>query len=224
MLVQIPEILSADEVARVRGRLRAEDFVDGRRTAAGATREVKSNLELRRSDDVFAEPVALVRKALSRSGIFGAAAAPKTMSTPIFNLYQTGMRYGDHVDNAIMGPEESRFRVDLSFTLFLSGQDEYDGGELVIKTGYGRHVVKLPAGHLALYPTYFYHEVVPVTRGARWACVGWLQSMVRDPIKRELLFDLAVLAQTMTQRGAGAVELELLEKVRKNLLRQWAET
>jgi PKHD-type hydroxylase len=224
MLVQIPDILTADEVASLRARLRPEDFVDGRLTAAGPASRVKANLELRRSDDVFAEPVATVRRALARSGTFGAAAAPKTMSTPIFNLYQTGMRYGDHVDNAIMGPEDARFRVDLSFTLFLSDPGEYDGGELVIKTGYGRHVIKLPAGHLALYPTYFYHEVTPVTRGARWACVSWLQSMVREPTRRELLFDLAVLAQAMTKGGAGAAELELLEKVRKNLLRHWAET
>jgi PKHD-type hydroxylase len=224
MLLQIPNALSADEIQLLRGMLRAEDFVDGRLAAGTVAAPVKTDLELRRQSDAKAEPVAMVRRALARSGIPGAAAAPKTMATPIFNLYRVGMRYGDHVDNAILGTEDSRIRVDLSFTLFLSEPGEYDGGELVIKTGYGPQVVKAPAGHLALYPTCFYHEVTPVTRGERRACVSWVQSMVRDSAKREVLFELAILGEALNRHGVRLPELALLDEARKNLLRQWAET
>jgi PKHD-type hydroxylase len=170
-----------------------------------------------------------VLRALARNPVFTTAAAPRRVLPPRFNLYKQGMYYGDHVDNALMGGRlgeaDDPVRVDMSFTLFVSAPQDYEGGELIISTGFGRHPFKLPAGHMILYPTYYFHRVAPVTRGERLACVSWLQSMVRDLTQREILLDLAILGQALTSTAPPKdTDLDLLDKIRKNLLRMWAES
>lgn len=228
MLVVIPDVLTREEIARIHAALKPEHFLDGRLTSGGRAAKVKSNLQTDVKSEVGRDIQDMVLAALLRNSNFVTVAAPKRILPVRFNLYKQGMYYGDHVDNAIMGGrpgEPEALRVDMSFTLFISPPESYDGGELVIKTGYGRHPFKLPPGHLVVYPTYFHHEVTPVTRGERLACVSWLQSMVRDATKREILLDLAVVSHAFASPAPGARETanDLLDKVRKNLLRLWAE-
>jgi PKHD-type hydroxylase len=230
MLVIIPDILSQAELQTINAKLRSDHFLDGRLTAGPKTAKIKANLQTDVKNDATRELQDMILAALMRHSTFVTVAAPKRILPVRFNLYKQGMYYGDHVDNAIMGGvpgEPDRVRVDLSFTLFISPPESYDGGELIIKSGYGRQAFKLPAGQLVVYPTYFYHEVTPVTRGERLACVSWLQSMIRSPMQRELILDLSIAAQAIASAGrdpnARAAAADLIDKVQKNLLRMWIE-
>ena len=162
MLVVIPDVLTQPELQAIRTKLRAEDFRDGRLTAGARNAAVKANLQTDFKDDTMRELQDMVLAALMRHSTFVTVAAPKRILPIRFNLYKQGMHYGDHVDNAVMGgtpSEPDTVRVDLSFTLFISPPESYDGGELIIKSGYGRHPFKLPAGQMVVYPTYYFHEV-----------------------------------------------------------------
>jgi PKHD-type hydroxylase len=226
MLVVIPDILTAAEIKQIRDQLQPEDFVEGALTAGGRAKEAKKNLQTDRRSDRMSGIQRTILAALDRNSIFKTVAVPLKIIPPRFNLYKVGMYYGDHVDNAIMGDADDPVRVDCSFTLFMNDPSEYDGGELLIKSSSGLSTFKLPPGHLVVYPTYSFHEVKPVTRGERLACISWLQSMVRDPTKREILLDLAVTSQMLETAGQQAIRpaLNALDKVRKNLLRQWLES
>lgn len=225
MFVVIPDVLTPAQIAAIRANLSDDDFIDGKKTAGGRARDIKNNLQTDRKSDRMQEAQRIILAALAKNSTFQAVAAPAKIIPPRFNLYREGMYYGDHVDNAIMGDAEDKLRVDMSFTLFMNDPSEYDGGDLVIRTSIGSKSYKLPAGHLVTYPTYYFHEVQPVTRGERLACISWMQSMIRDPIKREIMLDLAIASSLVEARDPRATleALNTLDKVRKNLLRQWVE-
>ncbi len=226
MLVVIPDVLSPAQVKQIRDQLQPEDFLDGTLTAGGRAKDVKKNLQTDRKSDRMGEIQKTILAALNANSVFRTVAAPRKIVPPRFNLYKPGMYYGDHVDNALMGDADDPIRVDCSFTLFMNDPSEYDGGELLIKSAYGLSNFKLPAGHMVTYPTYSFHEVRPVTRGERLACISWLQSMIRDPTRREIMLDLAMASQLIEagQPAATRTALDTLDKVRKNLLRQWVES
>ncbi|HEX6958279.1 MAG TPA: Fe2+-dependent dioxygenase [Ferrovibrio sp.] len=225
MFVVIPDILTREELAKLRAGLGPDDFLDGRLTAAGRARDVKHNLQTDRKSPRMTQAQDLILAALARNSTFQTVAAPKRILPPRFNLYREGMYYGDHVDNAIMGGQDDKIRVDMSFTIFMNDPSEYDGGELVIKTSLGSNSYKLPAGHMIVYPTYYFHEVKPVLRGERLACVTWLQSMIRNEVQREIILELAMISNMIqqTDRRAIVAAQDMLDKVRKNLLRQWID-
>lgn len=226
MLLHIPDILSPEQVAQFRTRLDGADWADGRVTAGYQSSQAKNNGQLRESDPLARELGAIVKNAVLNNPTFFAAALPEHVYPPLFNRYGEGQHFGFHVDNAIRYDRTREpalaVRTDLSATLFLAAPDEYDGGELVIEDTFGTHEVKLPAGHLVLYPGSSLHEVRPVTRGARVACFFWMQSLVRSPGQRRLLFDMDVAIQQLTATGADAKALLGLTGVYHNLLRQWA--
>lgn len=226
MLVVVPDVLTPLEIKEICDGLEPGDFLDGRMTAGGAASAVKHNLQTDRRNARLARLQGLVLSALERSELFKTVAAPRSVIPPRFNLYRDGMHYGDHVDNAIMGDAGAPVRVDCSFTLFLTKPEDYDGGELVIRSSYGAAAFKLPPGHLVVYPTYFQHEVTPVTRGTRLACISWLQSLIRDPAKREVVLDLALANDRILAARPGSLEeaQRFLDRARKNLLRIWIET
>jgi PKHD-type hydroxylase len=163
--------------------------------------------------------------ALEQNPLFVSAALPARVFPALFNRYQGGQSFGTHVDNAIrqVTGTPHRIRTDLSATLFFTAPNEYDGGELVVEDTYGAHQVKLPAGHLILYPSASLHHVRPVTRGARIASFFWIQSMVRDDGKRTLLFDLDVAIQRLANGGGENPVAVQLTGVYHNLLRRWAD-
>jgi len=225
MIVQIPDVLGAAQVREMRGRLEAAEWIDGLATAGHQGARVKRNRQLPEGSAVALEMGDIIVAALERHPLFISAALPAWVYPPMFNRYEGGETFGNHVDNAlrlIPGTPE-RLRTDLSATLFLAGPEEYDGGELLIEDTYGVHSVKLPAGHLILYPSTSLHRVEPVTRGARLASFFWVQSMVRDEGQRTLLFDLDTSIQRLAQTDADEAARLQLTGCYHNLLRMWAQ-
>jgi PKHD-type hydroxylase len=225
MLLSIPDVLNADEVARARQVLDAAEWVDGKVTAGPQSARAKDNAQLPEGSPAHRQLGELVLNALQRTPLFITAALPLHVFPPLFNRYQGGQSFGTHVDNSIrqVPGTHHRIRTDLSATLFFSAPEEYDGGELVIEDTYGVQRVKLPAGHLVLYPSTSLHHVRPVTRGARVCSFFWIQSMVRDDARRTLLFDLDNSIQRLDQQLPGSPISVQLTGVYHNLLRQWAE-
>src|SRR5665213_334169 len=225
MMIHIPKVLSADEVARCRAVMEKGAWIDGRVTAGHQSAKVKNNLQLPENAPEARELGNMVVEAIGRSNLFMSAVLPKQVFPPLFNRYDAGMTFGAHVDNAIRGHAVSgqRIRTDVSSTLFISAPDDYDGGELVVQDTYGEHTVKLPAGDMIVYPASSLHHVTPITRGSRIASFFWTQSMVRDESKRSLLFDLDMaIVKLGTDHGEHPSVVELTS-IYHNLLRQWAE-
>ena len=225
MLLEVPGVLTGEQVARARRLLDAADWVDGRATAGRQSARVKDNEQLPEGHPVAQELGEMVVTALQGNGLFVSAALPLRVFPPLFNRYQGGHSFGNHVDNAIrqITGTPLRIRTDLSATLFLARPDEYDGGELVVEDTYGVHSVKLPAGHMILYPSTSLHHVRPVTRGARVASFFWIQSMVRDDATRSLLFDMDTAIQRISRDVPDHPSAVQLTGVYHNLLRRWAE-
>ncbi|MEZ5894093.1 MAG: Fe2+-dependent dioxygenase [Parvularculaceae bacterium] len=227
MLLPIPDVLTAEEVAEFRRALDAANWVDGRETAGAQSRETKHNLQLPENSAVARALGDRVLDALARSSLFVSAALPLRIFPPLFNKYEAGGSFGAHVDNAIRGVPGTpiRLRTDLSATLFLAEPDSYDGGELMIETPFGVQEVKLPAGSMVLYPSTSLHRVAPVTRGARLASFFWLQSMIRSADDRAMLFDLDQSIQALAaEKGLNDQTVLSLSAVYHNLVRRLAET
>ena len=227
MLVTIPDVLSKPDVAQLRALLDAADWVDGGTTAGAQSREVKKNQQLDPTSDTAQQAGQFIIQALTQNPLFMSAALPSKILPPMFNRYEQAETFGKHIDNAIrVNPlTGERLRTDLSMTLFLSEPDTYEGGELVIEDYYGQQSVKLPAGHLVLYPSTSLHEVTPVKSGARVSAFFWLQSMIRSDLQRRTLFDLDQSIQTLASRlGASDPETVALTGIYHNLIRQWADS
>ena len=226
MMLPIPDVLDKEGVARVRSIIDAGAWADGNATSGHQSALAKQNEQLPEDSQAAKEAGRLVLDALGRSPLFIAAALPLKIFPPLFNRYQGGEAFGTHIDNAVRIHRGSEFRVrtDLSATLFLEDPDTYEGGELVVEDNLGASAVKLPAGHLLLYPASSLHRVEPVTKGARVASFFWVQSMVRDDGARTILFDLDRSVQAIAaDRGHDDPEVIRLTGVYHNLLRRWAD-
>jgi PKHD-type hydroxylase len=225
MLLQIPDVLTATQIAQAVQMLDRADWVDGRVTAGHQSARAKHNEQLPETHPVAEELGEVILTALQHHPLFIAAALPHRIFPPLFNRYAGGQSFDNHVDNAIrqLSSTGHRIRTDLSATLFLTAPEAYAGGELLIEDTYGVHSVKLPAGHLVLYPSTSLHRVEPVTSGARIASFFWIQSMVRDDGKRTLLFDLDMSIQRLHQDCPDHPSAVQLTCVYHNLLRRWAE-
>lgn len=225
MLVRIPGLLTPAEASAMRGRLEAAEWVDGNVTSGELAAQAKRNLQVPEGHPVARELGAQVLAALNRSPQFVTAALPARVFPPLFNRYDAGMRFDAHVDSAVRIAEGGgRIRTDVSSTLFLTPPENYDGGELVIEDTYGEQRVKFAAGDLVIYPAASLHRVEPITRGSRWSCFFWSQSMVRDEGQRRLLYDLDGAVQAIrAQLPPGADGVTALTGVYHNLLRRWAE-
>ncbi|MCY1023516.1 Fe2+-dependent dioxygenase [Pyxidicoccus sp. MSG2] len=225
MMVHIPNVLGAEQVAHCRAVMERAAWTDGRVTAGHQSGQVKKNLQLPEGGPEARELGALVLAGLERSALFVSAVLPQRVFPPLFNRYEPGMTFGSHVDNAIRGLPGmgGRIRTDVSATLFLSEPDSYDGGDLVVEDTYGNHAVKLPAGDLIIYPATSLHHVTPVTRGVRLASFFWVQSLVRDVSKRALLFDMDTAITQLNQEVPKSPAMVMLTGAYHNLLRQWAE-
>ena len=227
MLLQIPEVLVGEKLARCRELMRDADWADGRITAGTQSAQVKNNQQLPETSMAAREARQLVLEGLAASALFMTAALPRKIYPPLFNRYAGAANaFGNHIDNAIrtFAPTAQHVRTDVSCTLFLAEPDEYEGGELVIEDTFGSQRVKLPAGHMVLYPASSVHRVEPVTRGARLASFFWVESMVRDDAQRRLLFDLDMSVLALRQQQGETAEAVKLTGVYHNLLRMWAST
>jgi PKHD-type hydroxylase len=225
MLLSIPDVLTAEQVTRARQLLSEADWVDGRVTAGHQSARAKDNAQLPEDSSLARQLGEMILTALGQNPLFISAALPLRIFPPLFNRYGGGQSFGTHVDNAIrqITGTPHRIRTDLSATLFFSSPDDYDGGELVVEDTFGTHSVKLPAGHLILYPSTSLHHVRPVTRGARLASFFWIQSMVRDDGQRTLLFDLDSAIQRINIDNPNHPSAVQLTGVYHNLVRRWAD-
>lgn len=224
MMLHIPEVLTPEQVAEMRKRLDASNWVDGRETVGEQGAKVKRNRQLPELSPLGRELGETILKALVNNPLFVSAAIPFRYVPPLFNRYEGGEHYGFHVDGSIrtIPGTNLNLRTDLSCTLFLCEPEEYEGGELVVADTYGEHEVKLPAGDLVLYPSSSLHKVEPVTRGARVCSFFWVQSMVADDAKRTMLFELDKNIQQLREKVGDAPEIVGLTGHYHNLLRQWA--
>jgi PKHD-type hydroxylase len=223
MMVHIPNVLSAEQVARCREVMEKAEWADGSATAGHQAAKAKNNLQLPESSPLARELGNMVLEALSRSPLFMSAVLPKQVFPPLFNRYDAGMTFGNHVDNAVRAGGGARIRTDVSSTLFISAPEDYDGGELIVEDTYGAHSVKLPAGDMIVYPGTSLHRVTPITRGSRIASFFWTQSMVRVQGQRSLLFDLDMSIVRLTADHPEHKSVVSLTAVYHNLLRQWVE-
>ena len=226
MLIVIPDILSGEALDRVRALVEGGDWIDGNATSGHQSALAKRNRQLAEGSPAAREAGGLILDALGQTPLFVAAALPARVFPPLFNSYEGGEAFGTHVDNAVrvLKGSDFRLRADLSATLFLSPPDSYDGGELIVETAFGEQAVKLPAGHMVLYPASSLHRVALVTRGRRLAMFTWIQSMVRDDGARRQLFDLDRGVQAASAAlGPGHEAVVRLTGVYHNLLRRWAE-
>jgi PKHD-type hydroxylase len=226
MMLQIPAVLSKDEVARMRGLIDAAEWVDGNVTSGFQSGLAKRNRQLPEDAPAAREAGAVILAALNRHPLFVSGALPARIFPPLFNRYGPGETFGDHVDNAIRATRDGglRIRTDLSATLFLTEPDGYDGGELTVDDTYGVHQVKLEAGDLILYPASSLHRVEPITSGERVSSFFWIQSLVREDARRALLFDMDMAIQRAAQTlGQGDAAVVSLTGTYHNLLRMWSE-
>ncbi len=227
MLLQLPKILTPQEVLTAQTLLATAPWGDGRKGAGELARQVKNNEQLDHECDAARTIRAMVLAALDRSPLFFSAALPKRVFPPRLNRYGGDSNYyGNHIDGAVryMPDTGQRVRTDVSCTLFLSDPESYDGGELCIADTFGEQSVKLPAGHIVLYPGTSLHQVKPVTRGYRLACFFWMESMVRSDEQRRLLYELDMNLLAMRQKHGDSAETTALTGVYHNLLRMWADT
>jgi PKHD-type hydroxylase len=229
MLLQIPQLLTAGQLAQARQVLDQAEWVDGRVTAGPQSAKAKDNVQIPEGHPAAKQIGEMILSALGQNPLFLSAALPLRVFPPLFNRYSGGQSFGTHVDNAIrpVTGTPHRIRTDLSATLFFTEPDGYDGGELCVEDTYGMQKVKLAAGHLILYPSTSLHHVRPVTRGARVCSFFWIQSLVRDDARRSLLFDLDLSIQRLNrelpEQTAAAQTAVQLTGVYHNLLRQWSE-
>lgn len=219
MQIVIGNVLSASEVKTARAALKRARFVDGRATAGFAARIVKHNTQADSSDRSLKTVRRLISERILGNEVFRLAVRPKALTPLLLSRYEKGMHYGTHVDDALM----NGLRTDVSFTLFLSDPKSYVGGELLVETPAGEDAVKLEAGALVAYPSTTLHRVNDVTKGERLAAVGWARSFIRDPARREMLFDLDTARRQMFAREGKSAEYDLISKSVANLLRMWAE-
>lgn len=223
MLVTIPEVLNKEDISVIQDLMATANFREGTQSAGSEARRVKNNHEMFISEIETQRLNNLVMGKLVQNPTYIATAFAAKIAAPYYAKYTEGMYYGNHIDDPVMGPPNQRYRSDISITIFLNEPDDYDGGELVIQTGFGEQKVKLNAGDVVLYPSSSTHRVTEVTRGERIVAVTWLQSTIRDPAKREILYNLSLAREKLIETAPGTDELEKLSNGYVNLLRMWTD-
>lgn len=223
MLTHIKAVLSPERLREVQSLLASAEFVDGRLSAGKEAVKVKSNEELSPNSPLRRRLDANVMSSLVQNPQYQLAALPLKVATAFYARYQPGMTYGFHVDDPVMGPMSGRYRSDVSTTVFLNGADEYEGGELVIRTPFGEQRIKGEAGDAVVYPSGSWHKVEEVRSGMRLVAVTWAQSMVKSPEQRELLYQLAQAREGMLLKQPQSEETANVSTVYSNLVRMWSE-
>ncbi|MBT3093734.1 MAG: Fe2+-dependent dioxygenase [Candidatus Thiodiazotropha endolucinida] len=223
MLVEIDDLLQQAQLDKIDQILAQAEFVDGKLTAGKAAQRVKNNQELKGEPRQMELLIRILTSAMANNATFRSAVLPYRMADPIFARYQPGMTYGDHVDDPLMGFSGQRFRSDVSMTIFLREPETYEGGELVVRTTFGEKRVKLPAGSAVIYPSSSLHHVAEVTKGERLVALAWIQSYVRDPAQRELLYELDQAREHLLATAPDTESTGLVDKSYANLLRMWGD-
>ena len=223
MLVTIPQVLNEEDINVIQELMATANFRDGTSSAGSEAKRVKNNHEMFISDAETQRLNNLVMGQLIQNPTYIATTFAAKIAAPHYAKYSPGMHYGKHVDDPVMGPANQRYRSDIAITIFLNSPDEYEGGELLISSAFGEQKIKLNAGDAVLYPSSSTHQVTEVTSGTRLVAVTWLQSTVRDPAKREILYNLSMARDTLIETSPNSQELEQLSNSYVNLLRMWSD-
>jgi len=223
MLLHIPSVLAPSQLDTVRKLLASASFVDGKLSAGAAAQRVKHNEELDKRAQQMDMLNNIVMSSLVQHPVYRSGALPLHVAAPYYARYTPGMSYGDHLDDPMMGADGVLYRSDIAITIFLNEPENYSGGELVIRTSFGTNEVKLPAGDAVMYPSSSLHHVNEVTRGERLVAVTWVQSLVRDPARRELLYELNQAREKMLQASPDAEETAKVNTAYMNLIRMWGD-
>lgn len=223
MLIQIPAVFDQDKLDNIRELLSKTSFVDGRKTAGMMAQRVKQNLEMQANRQQTEYLDQLIMGTLANNVTFRDAVLPHQVAQPVIARYTPGMSYGDHIDDPIMGGAGAHFRTDVAVTVFINEPNQYDGGELIINTTFGEQKVKLSAGDVVTYPASSIHRVNEVTKGERIVAVTWIQSMVRDAARRELLFELSLARNKLLDEDADSETTKQVDHSYVNLIRMWSE-
>jgi len=223
MFLIIKNIIDQLELQNIQKILSGASFKNGQLSAGIVAKKVKNNLELDQNSQQAKLLDELIVRSLSNNTVFRNATLPYKISQPFFAKYSEGMSYGNHVDDPVMGDYDERYRTDVAITLFLNNPDKYEGGELIVNTSFGRTSTKLEAGDAVCYPASSLHRVDEVTKGERFVAVLWLQSLVRDPAKRELLYELYQAREKMLGNLPNAAETSQIDHVYTNLVRMWSD-
>jgi len=223
MLVEIPALLSQKKLKEIHALIASAKFVDGKLSAGMAAQRVKNNDEIAADASELQRLTNMVMSPLVNHPIFQSAVLPHRVATPFFARYNEAQRYGEHIDDPVMGPMGQRYRSDVSITIFLTEPDDYQGGELRIHTQFGSQDVKLTAGSAILYPSSSLHEVMSVTSGTRFVAVTWAQSMVRDAQKRELLYELHQARDALLSEKPESPVTKQVDHSYVNLVRMWSD-
>lgn len=222
MVAVIRELLSKDQVKTIAAKLFSAQFVDGSSSGGPLGKDIKKNTQVPPNSPQYREMSDLVMGIIKTNETVALKGMPRRILSPIFASYTTGNKYGEHIDAALMGPYPG-MRTDLSMTIFLNQPDAYEGGDLVLTTDFGEMVYKENAGDAVLYPTHYLHHVNPVTKGRRLAIVTWMESMIPNPLQREVLADLAETQSILVGSDIDKRAILMLEKGRLNLMRMWVK-
>ena len=223
MMLHLPAVLDPNQLDTVRQLLAEAKFVDGKLSAGAAAQRVKHNEELDKGAKQMDILNNIVMNSLVQHPVYRAGALPLRVAAPFYARYTSGMAYGDHLDDPIMGTDGVLYRSDIAITIFLNGPDRYDGGELVIRTAFGENKVKHAAGDAVMYPSSSLHHVNRITRGERLVAVTWVQSLVRDPARRELLYELHRAREKLLKISPEAEETAQVNTAYMNLIRMWGD-
>ena len=223
MLLHIPRVIDSIQLGVIQGALKQSKFVDGKLSAGMVAEKVKRNEEVDQHTDTAVQLSKIIIGNLYHHAVFRSAAMPLRVATPFFARYRPGMTYGDHIDDPVMGGDGQRFRCDIATTIFLNEPEEYVGGELLIRTQFGDQKIKLPAGDAVVYPASSLHQVAEVTEGERIVAVTWVQSMIREPAKREILHELNLAREKLLHESAAGETGKQVDHAYTNLVRMWAE-
>jgi PKHD-type hydroxylase len=220
--IAIRRVLSDEQLQAIRSTIAGGPFVDGAQTAVGGAATGKHNLQLAPTSDASTKAGELLVAGCRESSTFLAATWVEAMMAPMFCRYEPGMTYGNHIDGAFMGEAPDQLRCDIAVTICLVDGTTYDGGELVIDAAGVPRRWKGDAGDCIIYPADTLHRVEPVTKGIREVAVLWIQSMVRDPAQRRILFDVKEALDDLDRAQGPPAPVEALRRVYFNLIRMWA--
>ena len=222
MLIQLKNVLGPQELTIVKDLFAKANFADGKLSAGKVAAEVKNNREVASDDPTIEMLNKVVMGNLVRHPIYQRAALPLHIASPFYACYEAGMEYGEHIDDPVMG-QQQRYRSDLALTIFINDPDEYQGGELVIQTEYGEQQIKYAAGNAVLYPATTRHRVEKITQGKRLVAVSWIQSLIKDNEKRNLLYQLSCAREKLLRKQSNEEHTKQVDHVYVNLVRRWSE-
>jgi PKHD-type hydroxylase len=223
MVAQLQQVLNEEQREAILRDLAQAPMVEGRASAGELGQDLKANMQVDSNSEIYRSMVQRVLSAMAAHTQFSKHAIPRRILPPIFARYRPGSYYQRHVDNAFMGPFPV-MRTDLSITIFLNDPDEYSGGTLSLETPFGTQQYRLGPGDAVLYPTHYLHSVSEVTSGERLVAVAWVESLVRDPLQREIISDLDDLMAWGVEEKLDQERLLKIEKTRLNLLKMWGNT